>query len=89
MPDVPSVPGLAVLLACESRQTAGVGKPGGMLRVPEAALNGEAGRGAGISNTSTWEYGADPEEGDVAAVYVGGRSAGTSLTLLRGEGENP
>ena len=84
--DVPSVGFGELLLACESRHTAGLGlplRPGGDIRDPDAALNGEAGRGAGMSRTSGLEY-ATPVPG-FAASYVGGWSPEFSLYVLSGE----
>ena len=76
--DVLSVPtvvvGPAVLLTTEFLQTLMSGRPGGLPREPEAALNGDAGRGAGMSRTSISEYSTAVECGRVAASYVGGLS---------------
>ena len=68
--------GLAVLLTTELRQTLTFGSPGGReVREPDAALNGDAGRGAGMSSTSMSEYSiATIDWGRVAASYVGGLS---------------
>ena len=89
IPDVLStaVVGLvAELLTTELRHTLTLGSPGGMLREPEpepdAALNGDAGRGAGMSSTSMSEYCMPMSMpiptidcGRVAASYVGGLSS--------------
>lgn len=80
IPDVLStiVVGLvAELLTTELRQTLTFGSPGGVLRSPEldAALNGDAARGAGMSRTSMSEYCIPTMDcGRVAASYVGGSS---------------
>ena len=82
IPDVPSVtvPGVGELLACEFLHAAGFGsppRPGGRPREPEAALNGDAGRGAGMSSTSMSEYCSVARDwGAVAVSYVGGFSVG-------------
>ena len=94
-PDVLStavtVVGLAAeLLTTELRHTLTFGSPGGVLREPEpetepdAALNGDAGRGAGMSSTSMSEYSiaAAIDCGRVAASYVGGLSTARCSLLL-------
>ena len=92
-PDVLSVGGLVELPACELRHAAGFGRcgcpprPGGDIREPDAALNGDAGRGAGMSSTSMSEY--DPGRPAFAAAYVGGGASSVELALYALSGEPP
>ena len=80
IPDVLDVPSV---VTCDSRHTEGSASPGGcwLRELPDAAVNGDAGRGTGRSRTSRVSAGRSPElcgESRCDSSYVGGSVLGTS-----------